>query len=171
MTTVVALSQGSVRQILRMTFAVAAVGSLLVPEPFAFGQAPWRRFLSHFRCQNSLWISPMGVDCSIARGRQLRRTAEYSRKRHLNEGLPGRCASLSGRLNARQARMETSAVCRIRRGVRPRARHDGSSHGRGLDKVFLHGGMGIRPIHRRQAGGRSAAPDLLRLPRGKCQRP
>jgi hypothetical protein len=40
MTTVVALSQGSVRQILRMTFAVAAVGSLLVPEPFAFGQTP-----------------------------------------------------------------------------------------------------------------------------------
>jgi cytochrome P460 len=40
MTTVVALSQRFVRQILLMTFTVAVVGSLLVSGPFAFGQTP-----------------------------------------------------------------------------------------------------------------------------------
>jgi hypothetical protein len=40
MTTVAALLQRSVKQILLMAFAVAAVGSLLISEPFAFGQTP-----------------------------------------------------------------------------------------------------------------------------------
>lgn len=64
------------------------------------------RQLSDFRCQDSHWVSAVGVDRAISRSRRFQRASRHSRQRHRDDGLSGRYATVSGWRDTRKAGLE-----------------------------------------------------------------
>jgi hypothetical protein len=125
--------------------------------------------LANLWCFNPRRLPAMGTGRGSPRNRALERTSCRTRERFGDGGLPGGNTSISRWCHPRQASLAARPVRRVRPGVRPWGAHNGSSHGQGLKEIHRHRWLGIWPLCERQARGRGAAPDVLRLPRGQCQ--
>ena len=140
--------------------------SQLAPSLQSPSRQPRRRGFSNLRRHHPSWIQAMRTGCPVPTSRQPGRVAGDSGKPHsmkdYREGtVPFPDCTILAKLAGKHVPLVSLNGAYLR-GMPPRFKS--------WSRIMPQRVAGVRPLHQRQASGRSAAENVFSMPRGSCKR-